>query len=114
MSFLFTQIVRFEGPPPPEMRANTFHIGSPQRTYRREDQDCILYDLRRSILQHAANLVTAEGNREREGHAFPEGCRDIDLGPLGTLKNVRNILSVHLRNDLEIEYAAVFSSEPAT
>lgn len=113
MSFLITQNVRFEGPSPPEMRAHTLHIGSPQRMYQREDQDCILYEVRRSILQHAANLVMAEGTREREGHAFPEGCRDVDLGPLGTLKNVRNILSVHFRNDLEIEYVAVFSSEPA-
>lgn len=68
------------------------------------DREMAEADFHRRLLEHAANVVMKHATDEREGKRFNARPCDVDLGPLGTLKNVSQIISIDFRQDLKIEY----------
>lgn len=106
--FRFNQRVVFEGPAPVEVfdpvmsfggaqQHTMYHGPGPERAIRETD-------MRRKVLEHAANCVVA--------WTKTRSTPDIDLGPLGVLKNVSHIHSVTFFKDLEIEYECWINGEP--
>lgn len=102
-----TQTVTFAGPTP----VNTFDLprqcfgGFSQTTYRRDNTEQRIFEgeLQRKVLEFAANKVLEFAKSHQRG--------DCDLGPLGMLKGVDQILSVSFNRDLVIEYVVEINGE---
>lgn len=112
--YRFIQMVRFVGPEPvevfdPGFGPQGFHN---QRMYRTEpDRQIAEADFRRRVLQHAANTILKIAQDERNGERHSPRPYAVDLGPLGILKNVGSIMSIHFNRDLEIEYECYMQGE---
>jgi hypothetical protein len=111
--FRFRQKVVFEGPSnvdvfDPGLSPHGFMSG---RMYDPEpDRQMREGEFKRKLLEHAANKVVESVKAERAGGLYANP-RDIDLGPLGVLKNVYSIISVNFHRDLEIEYEGWLKGE---
>lgn len=113
--FRFRQKVTFEGPSPVEVFDPGFSFGGDNRMrrtmYRPEpEREMRDVEFRRKLLEYAANKIVEFATAARNGVFYPNPT-DIDLGPLGVLKNVHSIVSVDFRKDLVIEYEGWLNGE---